>query len=94
MVDTATGRVVREWQAERDTQLSVVGGRVIASTAVRRDGICVVSVTGYDAATALPVWGPHPTTCAPPPGRVASTVTAHVPSARRWWRCTRTVVNW
>lgn len=60
VVDTATGRVVREWQAERDTQLSVVGGRVIASTAVRRDGICVVSVTGYDAATALPVWGPHP----------------------------------
>lgn len=60
VVDTATGRVVREWQAERDTQLSVVGGRVIGSTAVRRDGICVVSVTGYDAATGLPAWGPHP----------------------------------
>lgn len=60
VVDTASGQVLREWQAERETQLSVIGGRVIGSTAERRDGICVVSVTGYEAATGLPVWGPHP----------------------------------
>lgn len=60
VVDTATGRLVREWEASREEQLSVIGGRVVSSRAVRRDGICVVSVTGYDAVTGLPVWGPHP----------------------------------
>lgn len=60
VVDTATGRMLREWEAPREEQLSVIGGRVISSSAIRRDGICVVSVTGYDAVTGLPAWGPHP----------------------------------
>lgn len=60
VVDTVTGQVLHELQAERNEQLSVIGGRIISSRATRRDGICVVSVTGYDAVTGLPAWGPEP----------------------------------
>lgn len=60
VVETANGQVLQHLQPERNEQLSVIGGRIISSVAASRDGICVVAVTGLDAATGLPVWGPEP----------------------------------
>jgi outer membrane protein assembly factor BamB len=59
VVDTASGRILQQRRVGDGEQVMVVGGRVIGSTLSRHSGVCVGQVTGYDAATGDPVWGPH-----------------------------------
>jgi outer membrane protein assembly factor BamB len=60
LVHSGTGELLRVIDAERDELIMVVGDRVLRSVAIRRDGVCQVSVTGYDAFTGNVVWGPRP----------------------------------
>jgi hypothetical protein len=60
VVRTGTGEVLSRMDAGGDEMVLVAGGRVIRSVATRQDGICRLAVTGHDAATGVPVWGPEP----------------------------------
>ncbi|QSB14945.1 PQQ-binding-like beta-propeller repeat protein [Natronosporangium hydrolyticum] len=60
VVDTRTGQIRQELAQGADERVIVVGGRVIRSVMRRYDGVCVSEVTGYDAVTGDPVWGPSP----------------------------------
>jgi outer membrane protein assembly factor BamB len=60
VVSSATGQVVGQYEAASDELIMVVGDRVIRSTATRRDGVCLLAVSGYDLVTDTPVWGPEP----------------------------------
>jgi hypothetical protein len=60
IVHSGTGEVLALREAGRDELIMVVGDRVIHSLAVRRDGVCQLSVTGHDVVTDHVVWGPHP----------------------------------
>ncbi|GHJ46391.1 hypothetical protein Cs7R123_37330 [Catellatospora sp. TT07R-123] len=56
VVDTAQGTVLPEVSPSRRERIIVLGGRVIHSEAVPRDGGCGVTVTGRDAVTGDEVW--------------------------------------
>ena len=60
LVHSGTGETLALREAGRDELIMVVGDRVIRSVVTRRDGICVLSVTAYDAFTDTVVWGPRP----------------------------------
>jgi hypothetical protein len=60
VVSSATGQVVGQYEAASDELVMVVGDRVVRSTATRRDGVCLLAVSGYDLVTDVPVWGPEP----------------------------------
>lgn len=60
VVETDSGRVLSTHEAGGDEALMVVGDRVISSVVTRREGVCIPSVTAYDAATGARVWGPEP----------------------------------
>lgn len=56
VVDTRAGRVLPVVSPEKHSRVHVLGGRVIHSTAVPRNGRCIVSVTGRQGATGSEVW--------------------------------------
>lgn len=56
VLDTATGRVVRDLEASPDYRLVVVGGRVLRIDARSQDGTCYFSVVARDPATEQEVW--------------------------------------
>jgi outer membrane protein assembly factor BamB len=60
IVHSGTGELLAVHDAGRDELIMVVGDRVLRSVAIRRDGVCQVSVIGHDAFTGNVVWGPHP----------------------------------
>lgn len=60
VIHSGTGQILALREASDDELIMVVGDRVIHSVAVRRDGVCQLSVTGHDAVTDHVVWGPHP----------------------------------
>jgi hypothetical protein len=60
VVDTATGRIVREWEQTDGERVIVVERRIIRSELARHNGVCVSTVTGYDPVTGDAAWGPRP----------------------------------
>lgn len=56
VVETGTGRRVREATASATTRVVVVGGRVLHSTAQRREGHCRYTLEARDPVTGEPVW--------------------------------------
>jgi outer membrane protein assembly factor BamB len=56
VVDTATGRRLREQESSASTRVAVMGGRIVASTAQRRGDGCRYSVEARDAASGRTVW--------------------------------------
>lgn len=60
VVRSSTGEVVRELVPEDSERFVVVGGRVVRSVMTRHGDVCVSEVTGHDAVTGDPVWGPQP----------------------------------
>jgi hypothetical protein len=56
VVDTASGRRLREEKPTSTSRVVVVGGRVLVSTATPRDGGCRYSLEARDAATGKSVW--------------------------------------
>lgn len=56
MVDTATGRLLRKESPTGTSRVVAVGGRVLVSTAVPRDGNCRYAVDARDAASGRSVW--------------------------------------
>jgi outer membrane protein assembly factor BamB len=56
IVDTAIGKRLREEKPTSTTRIVVVGGRVLISTAVPRDGNCRYSLEARDASTGKSVW--------------------------------------
>jgi hypothetical protein len=60
VVHSGTGEVLAKLEAASDELVMVVGDRVVRSVATRRDGVCILSVTGHDLVTDVPVWGPEP----------------------------------
>lgn len=60
VVRTGTGEVLSRVEVGGDERVLVAGGRVIRSVVTRQDGVCRLSVTGYDPVTGSAVWGPEP----------------------------------
>jgi hypothetical protein len=60
VIDSRTGEVMARLEPGNGELIMVVGDRVVRSVATRRDGVCVLSVTGHDLVTDTPVWGPYP----------------------------------
>ncbi|HEY8473543.1 MAG TPA: hypothetical protein VIL37_13035 [Natronosporangium sp.] len=60
VVDTSSGRVLREHLIGDDERVIVVGDRLVSSTMARHGGVCVSQVTGIDPVSGTPVWGPLP----------------------------------
>jgi outer membrane protein assembly factor BamB len=60
VVDTAGGRALRVLEPRDGERIIVAGDRVVSSVMAEHNGICVSEVTGYDATTGEPVWGPAP----------------------------------
>jgi outer membrane protein assembly factor BamB len=60
VVDTGNGQVVQQRRVGDGERVILVGGRLVGSTMARHNGVCVGEVTGYDAVTGDPVWGPLP----------------------------------
>jgi outer membrane protein assembly factor BamB len=56
IVDTAVGKRLREEKPTSTARVVVVGGRVLVSTAVPRDGNCRYSLEARDASTGKTVW--------------------------------------
>jgi hypothetical protein len=56
VVDTSTGKRLREEKPSETTRVVVVGGRIIASTAVRRDGNCRYTLEARDATSGRTLW--------------------------------------
>jgi outer membrane protein assembly factor BamB len=56
VVDTATGRRLRQESPSGTTRVVVVGGRILLSTATPRDGNCRYSLEARDAATGRTAW--------------------------------------
>jgi outer membrane protein assembly factor BamB len=56
VVDTASGKRLREEKPSDTTRVVVAGGRIVASTAVRRDGGCRYTLEGRDGGTGRTVW--------------------------------------
>ncbi|MFU8874911.1 PQQ-binding-like beta-propeller repeat protein [Micromonospora sp. SL4-19] len=56
VLDTATGRVLRDLEPGREERLAVVGGRLLRITAASRDGNCSFVVSAVDPATGHEVW--------------------------------------
>lgn len=60
VVRTSDGAILQELEQARGERIMVVGDRVIRSTMQRHNGVCVSSVTGHEAISGTPVWGPQP----------------------------------
>ncbi|MPZ26751.1 MAG: hypothetical protein GEV12_09900 [Micromonosporaceae bacterium] len=60
VVRTSDGKILQELEQARGERIMVVGDRVVRSTMQRHGGVCVSSVTGYEAISGAPVWGPQP----------------------------------
>jgi outer membrane protein assembly factor BamB len=56
VIDTATGTHLKEQKPNTTTRVVVVGGRVLASTAVPKDGSCRYTLEGRDAASGRVLW--------------------------------------
>ena len=56
VLDTATGRVVRDLKPGRQDRITVVGGRVLHVGARAADGTCYFTIEAYDPATDQQVW--------------------------------------
>jgi outer membrane protein assembly factor BamB len=56
VVDTGSGAKLREEPRDRGVLVNVLGGRIIRSTAVRRDENCKYSIEARDAAGGRTVW--------------------------------------
>jgi outer membrane protein assembly factor BamB len=56
VVDTATGRRLRQEAPSATTRVVVIGGRILTSTASPHDGNCRFSLTARDPATGRTVW--------------------------------------
>jgi outer membrane protein assembly factor BamB len=56
VVDTASGRRLRQETPTQTTRVVVVAGRILLSTAVRRDGNCRYTLEARDAASGATVW--------------------------------------
>jgi outer membrane protein assembly factor BamB len=56
IVDTATGRVVREAEPEHSDRLVVVGGRMLTIKARSEDGTCYFNLTARDPVSGQQVW--------------------------------------
>jgi outer membrane protein assembly factor BamB len=56
VLDTSSGKLLREERPTDTTRVVVVGGRVLASTAVRRDGNCRYTLEARDPASGKTVW--------------------------------------
>jgi outer membrane protein assembly factor BamB len=56
VIDTATGRRLREESPSETVRVVVVGGRVLVSTAVPRDGACRFTVEARDPASGRTLW--------------------------------------
>lgn len=60
VLDTRTGRILQEVEQRPGERVVVIGERVIRSTLERHNGVCVSRITGHDAVSGDPVWGPEP----------------------------------
>lgn len=56
VLDTATGRVVRDVEPGREERLVTVGGRLLRIEAKSEDGTCYFTLSGRDATTGREVW--------------------------------------
>jgi hypothetical protein len=56
VVDTSSGRLLREEKPSDTTRVVVIGGRILASTAVRREGNCRYTLEARDAGTGRTLW--------------------------------------
>jgi hypothetical protein len=56
VVDTATGRAVRDTASDRDVRVSVVGGRLLRIEARAEDGTCNYTISGHDPVDDTRVW--------------------------------------
>jgi outer membrane protein assembly factor BamB len=56
VVDTASGKRLREEKPSDTTRVVVVGGRIVASTAVQRDGACRFTLEGREANSGRTLW--------------------------------------
>ncbi len=56
VIDTATGARLRQEQPDADTRVSVLGGRIVRSTVVRRGDGCRFAVEGRDPASGRTIW--------------------------------------
>ncbi|WBB82503.1 PQQ-binding-like beta-propeller repeat protein [Micromonospora sp. WMMD882] len=56
VLETATGRVVRDVEPAREERLVTVGGRLLRIAARSQDGTCYFSISGQDVATGREVW--------------------------------------
>lgn len=56
VLDTATGRVVRDVEPGREERLAVVGGRMLRIEARSQDGTCFFTISGREAGTDREVW--------------------------------------
>ena len=56
VIDTASGKRVREEKPNSTSRVVVVGGRVLVSTATPRDGGCRYSIEARDASSGKTVW--------------------------------------
>jgi outer membrane protein assembly factor BamB len=56
VVDTGTGRMVRELELNRKDRVVVAGGRVLSVLSDSRDGTCYFTIVASDAETVQEVW--------------------------------------
>lgn len=56
LVDTTDGEVLPVIEPDRNTSVTVLGGRVVHSIATKREGGCQLTISGRDAATGSEVW--------------------------------------
>lgn len=56
IVDTTDGRVLPVVEPDRDTSVTILGGRIVYSIAEQRDGVCRLTLIGREGATGMEVW--------------------------------------